>query len=251
DVRVIYSSLDALRIAVENPRKKVVFLAIGFETTAPSTAVAVMNARAQEPGNFYILCGHKTMPPAMKAVIDEGVSLNGYICPGHVSAITGSHIYESLAEKYKVATVVSGFEPADILQSVLMLVRQVNARNFKTEIQYKRAVTRAGNLRAQKIMASVFEETDEIWRGFGIIPSSGLKLNPLFSAFDAEKQFSFCNTDSAEKSACICGEVLKGIKEPEDCSLFGKLCTPGNPQGACMVSSEGSCNAHFKYRPYD
>lgn len=251
DVRVVYSSLDALRVAGENPQKKIVFLAIGFETTAPTTAVSVMNAREQGRNNFFVLCGHKTMPRAMEAVIDGGVSLNGYICPGHVSAVTGSSIFEFLAEKYKVATVVSGFEPTDILQSILMLVRQVNAKKFSTEIQYTRAVKREGNLRAQKFMASVFEEKDDTWRGFGMIPSSGLKLKPEFSGFDAEKQFNFSVSDSTENSACICGEILKGKREPEDCSLFAGLCTPESPQGACMVSSEGSCNAHFKYSVYE
>jgi hydrogenase expression/formation protein HypD len=232
-------------------KKKIVFLAIGFETTAPTTAVSVINSREQGLNNFFILCGHKTMPPAMEAVIDGGVSLNGYICPGHVSAVTGSSIFEFLAEKYQVATVVSGFEPTDILQSILMLVRQVNAKKFSTEIQYIRAVKRDGNLRAQKFMASVFEEKDDTWRGFGMIPSSGLKLKSSFAEFDAENQFRFPVFDSIEKSACICGEILKGKSEPEDCTLFAGSCTPESPQGACMVSSEGSCNAHYKYSVHE
>ncbi len=248
DVRVVYSSLDALRIARDNPEKRVVFLAIGFETTAPATAVAAINSPEQGEGNFYILCGHKTMPAAMRAVIDGGIFLNGYICPGHVSTITGSKIYEPLAEEYKVATVVSGFEPTDILQSILMLVRQVNAKDFKTEIQYTRAVNRDGNIRAMEIMATVFEESDDDWRGFGTIPLSGLKFKPEYAGIDAEKQFSISVPEPEENCSCLCGEILKGRKEPEDCPLFAKICTPENPKGACMVSSEGSCNAHFKYQ---
>jgi hydrogenase expression/formation protein HypD len=248
DIRVVYSSLDALGIANDNPGKRVIFLAIGFETTAPATAAAAINSLERRVNNFYILCGHKTMPAAMKAVIGGGISLNGYICPGHVSAVTGSKIYEPLAEEYKVATVVSGFEPTDILQSVLMLIRQVNAKDFQAEIQYIRAVNKEGNLRALKIIDTVFEESDDDWRGFGIIPSSGLKLRSEYAVIDAEKRFSISVPEPEENSACICGDILRGRKKPEDCTLFAKICTPENPKGACMVSSEGSCNAHFNYR---
>ncbi|MCF8307894.1 MAG: hydrogenase formation protein HypD [Bacteroidales bacterium] len=250
DVRVVYSSLDALAIASQNPEKSVVFLAIGFETTAPATAIAIQKADSQNINNLFFLSAHKIMPPAMKAVIDDGVTLNGYICPGHVSTITGKSIYEDFPEKYKVATVISGFEPTDILQSILMLIRQVNSGDFKTEIQYKRAVKPEGNVRAQQVMDEVFEIKVDRWRGFGTIPASGLKLNNRYSEYDADKKFSIPIPEPEEDNGCICGEILKGRKEPEECRLFATVCTPRNPKGACMVSAEGSCNAHFKYRNY-
>ncbi len=250
DVRVVYSSLDALTIARQNPEKNVIFLAIGFETTAPATAIAVQKCHSQKIRNLFFLSAHKIMPPAMRAVIDDGVTLNGYLCPGHVSAITGSAIYEAFPEEYNVATVISGFEPTDILQSILMLIRQVNSGDFKTEIQYKRAVKPEGNQRARQIMNQVFELRDDQWRGFGTIPQSGLQLKDTYSRLDANRQFNFRIPEPEENNGCICGEVLKGRKEPEDCRLFATVCTPRNPKGACMVSAEGSCNAHFKYRNY-
>lgn len=250
DVRVVYSALDALALAEQNPDKRVVFLAIGFETTAPATAILIKKSAARNITNLYILSAHKIMPPAMKAVIDDGVTLNGYICPGHVSTITGSSIYEPFPKQHNVATVISGFEPTDILQSILMLIRQVNTRDFKTEIQYKRAVNRAGNPKAKQVMDEVFELSDDLWRGFGSIPASGLQLKATYADFDAERQFDLTVPAPHLNGGCICGAILKGKKEPEDCPLFATICTPRNPRGACMVSAEGSCNAHFKYRNY-
>ena len=250
DIRIIYSSMDVLNIAKKNPGKKIVFLAIGFETTAPSTAYAVQQAHTTHIKNLFFLSAHKIMPPAMRAVIDEGVKIHGYICPGHVSAITGSSIYEEFPKKYHVATVISGFEPVDILQSVLMLMQQLNSKEYKTEIQYNRAVKPGGNLKAQKLMDHIFQRKDDPWRGFGIIPDSGLKLKDQYAELDAEKQFDLSIPDYNLPAGCICGEILKGKKQPEDCTLFGSSCTPNAPQGACMVSAEGTCNAHFKYRKY-
>lgn len=250
DVRVVYSPLEALEMAKAEPQKEIVFAAIGFETTAPSTAVTLQRAREEALKNFSVLCAHKLMPPAMHAVIEDGIPVNGYICPGHVSSITGSRIYQVFARRYKVATVVAGFEPTDILQSVLMLLRQVNHRSFRTEIQYKRAVSSNGNVVARDIMNDVFVKSDTRWRGFGILPKSGLRLNKRYEFMDAEKRFNINIPEVKYEKSCICGDILKGRKEPGDCRLFGRTCTPDNPVGACMVSAEGSCNAHFKYRNY-
>ncbi|MCF8331123.1 MAG: hydrogenase formation protein HypD [Bacteroidales bacterium] len=251
DIRIVYSPLEALDIAAKNPKREVVFPAIGFETTAPATAITLQKARKANIRNFSVLSAHKIMPPAMHAVIDDGIKINGYICPGHVSSITGSKIYNVFPEKYHVAAVVAGFEPMDILQSVLMLVRQVNYRNFHTEIQYKRAVTVDGNSIAQDVINDVFEEQDDIWRGFGVLPKSGLKPREKYSNWNAEHRFDFPKYNSVPDTSCICGEILKGKKEPEDCMLFGKSCNPQHPVGACMVSPEGCCNAHFKYQLHE
>ncbi len=248
DVRVIYSSLEALEMAKAEPHKEIVFAAIGFETTAPSTAVTLQRSREEDVKNFSVLCAHKLMPPAMHAVIEHGISVSGYICPGHVSSITGSQIYQIFSRRHKVATVVAGFEPTDILQAILMLVRQVNHRNFRTEIQYKRAVSRHGNLVAKDVMNNVFEKSDTPWRGFGILPQSGLQVNKKYEPMDAEKRFSINISEVKYNESCICGDILKGHKEPRDCRLFAHSCTPDKPVGACMVSAEGSCNAHYKYR---
>lgn len=251
DVRLVYSPLKALDIARDNPSKDILFPAIGFETTAPSTAVTLRNARRENLQNFYVLSAHKLMPPAMHAVIDELTHLNGYICPGHVSAITGSQMYKVFPEKYNVATVIAGFEPTDILQAVLMLVRQVNRQEFSTEIQYKRAVPAEGNLKALKIMEQVFDRRDDHWRGLGLLPKSGLKPASGFSDWDAEENFSLKAHAVDPEEDCICGDILKGLKEPGDCPLFAVRCTPENPRGTCMVSAEGSCQAYFKYQNYE
>lgn len=186
----------------------------------------------------------------MHAVINEGVHLNGYICPGHVSAITGSGIYQDFPANYNVATVISGFEPTDILQSVLMLIRQVNSGHFKTEIQYIRAVQPEGNLKAKEIMYDVFEPADDQWRGFGSLAESGLQPKAEYAAWDARTHFNISTPAKKHHSQCICGEVLQGKKQPEDCPLFANYCTPRNPAGACMVSAEGSCQAHYKFRDH-
>jgi hydrogenase expression/formation protein HypD len=248
EIRIVYSSLEALAIADSEPDKLIVFAGIGFETTAPATAVAVRKAYENNTRNFKVLSAHKIMPPAMEAVIVDGARVDGYLCPGHVSAITGSSIYDIFPEKYKVGTVISGFEPTDILLSVLMLIRQVNSRKFRTKIQYRRAVSIDGNLVAQKVMNEVFEKKDEEWRGLGILPLSGLKLKKQYSEINASKHFVFNSAEAFENPGCICGDILKGLKNPEDCSLFGTVCNPTNPVGACMVSSEGSCNAWLKWK---
>ncbi len=248
DTRIVMSPLEALQIAKDNPNKKVVFLGIGFETTAPGSAVTVNEAYNQNIKNFSLLSSHKIMPPAMEALIDEGVKLNGYIAPGHVSTITGSGIYKTIPEKFNLGVVISGFEPTDILHSIYMLTKQIEEDNYKVEIQYKRAVKPEGNLLAQKSMNETFELRDDWWRGFGIIPQSGLTLNNRYAEFDAEKTIEAEIEPTKSDKGCICGEILKGLKTPKDCKLFENICTPINPVGACMVSSEGSCAAYYKYR---
>ena len=247
DVRIVYSVLDALKIAKENPSKKIIFLGIGFETTSPSSAAGVLNAEREKIDNFYLFSSHKIMPPAMEALIDEGVKIDGYIAPGHVSTITGSGIYNNIAEKFHLACVISGFEPVDLLHSIYMLVKQIEENNFKVEIQYKRVVKPEGNLIAQKMLSDVFELRDEWWRGLGILPNSGYFLRDKYSRFDAEKMIEVEVEPTLEEKGCICGEILKGLKTPSDCKLFAKACTPNNPYGACMVSNEGACNAYYKY----
>jgi hydrogenase expression/formation protein HypD len=247
DIRIIYSTLEAIKLAETNPEKKILFLGIGFETTTPSTAVAVMEAKKKKLTNFLVLSAHKVMPPAMSTLIDQGSKIDGYIGPGHVSTIAGAKIYESLVEKYNLSVVISGFEPVDILQSILMLVKQFEKGEPSVEIQYKRAVSYEGNLKAQKIVNSVFTSYDDTWRGIGIIPESGLKLNSAYEMFDAEKVIPLHIKEKPEPKACLCGNILKGLNVPNDCKLFRIKCTPENPVGACMVSSEGTCAAYFKY----
>jgi hydrogenase expression/formation protein HypD len=247
DVRIVYSSIDALQIARENPSKKVVFLGIGFETTAPGTAVAISNAYKEGLKNFYVHCSHKIMPPAMEALITEGVRIDGYICPGHVSAITGSGIYDFIPDRFKLGCVIAGFEPTDILQSILMLVKQIENNDTKVEIAYKRAVKPEGNLIAKAILTEVFELGDDWWRGFGVIPQSGLKIRQKYAAHNVEGNFDITVPEPAADKGCVCGEILKGLKKPVDCKLFRKVCTPENPIGACMVSNEGACAAFFRY----
>jgi len=246
DIRIVYSVLDALRIAKENPSHNIVFLGIGFETTAPTSAAAIVKASDLNIQNFFLLSSHKVMPPAMEALIDEGVKLDGYIAPGHVSTITGSGIYREIPEKYGLGCVISGFEPADLLQSIYMLIRQCEAGTPRVEIQYKRAVKEEGNVKAQQLLAEVFEPADEWWRGLGILKNSGLKLREKYSRFDAES-ISVEVEETIEPKGCICGEVLKGVKTPKDCKLFGKACDPSRPVGACMVSPEGACHAWYRY----
>ena len=247
DIRIVYSTLDALQIANENPSKKIIFLGIGFETTAPSSAVGILNAASKSLTNFFLFSSHKIMPPAMAALIDEGVTINGYIAPGHVSTITGSHIYEDIPARYGVGCVISGFEPTDILQSIYMLVKQVIENKFSVEIQYKRVVKPEGNIKAQEIMKEVFELRDDWWRGLGTLKSSGLCVNEKFSNFDAEKMIQVNVEETKEETGCICGGILKGLKTPHQCKLFATVCTTSNPVGACMVSHEGACNAYFRF----
>ena len=248
DVRIVYSALDALKIAQENPSKTVAFIGVGFETTAPTIAASVLQAKEQKIENYRVLSLHKLCPPVIKTILDAGeVKLNGLICPGHVSAVTGSNAWEFVARDYGIPCVVAGFEPTDILQCVDMLVTQVENKQSKVEIAYKRGVTPEGNLQAQKIMLQVFEPCPANWRGMGKVPASGLKLRQKFADFDAEVAFDIKPEPAIEPKGCICGEILRGVKTPADCRLFRKICSPENPVGPCMVSSEGSCSAYYLY----
>lgn len=249
DIRPCYSVMEALEIATNTPQKRVVFLGIGFEATSPTVAIAMKNARAKGISNFYILSAHKTMPHAMKALVDgKKLNIDAFICPGHVSAITGMKIYDFLAEKYGIPCVVSGFEPLDMLQSIYMLVKQISEGRADVENQYSRAVTWEGNVIAQKLLNEVFTPCETEWRGIGIIPESGLVPSETYSQFDAEKEIPVdMEAPSGENPACICGDIMLGMKTPADCRLFGKACNPESPIGACMVSSEGSCATYYKY----
>lgn len=247
DVRIVFSALEALRMAESDPLKSVIFPGIGFETTAPGTAVVIKQASGLGLKNFLVLSAHKVMPPAMEVVAGDGADIDGFICPGHVAAITGSDVYRFLPERYGIGCVVSGFEPLDLLQSILMLVKQKNRGKPSVEIQYSRAVTPEGNKKAQKQLYEIFEPCDATWRGFGTIPGSGLKIREPFRSFDAEAGIPLDLKSTAENSSCICGKILRGIKKPSDCRLFRIVCTPDNPVGACMVSAEGTCNTYFRY----
>lgn len=251
DVRIVFSGLEALEIAKTNPRKKIIFLGIGFETTAPGTAVTIKQAEKENINNFFVLSAHKIMPPAMEEIVKGGTNLDGFICPGHVAAITGSSIFDFLPEKYNLGCVVTGFEPTDLLQSVLLLTEQANRNEPKVEIQYNRVVTVNGNIKAQRHLNDVFETCDAYWRGFGIIQSSGLTPGKNFERFNAEINMPVEAGKHDENEMCICGEILRGLKEPGECPLFADICTPENPVGACMVSGEGSCNTWYKYRRQD
>jgi hydrogenase expression/formation protein HypD len=247
DVRIVYSVMDALEMAANKPDRKVIFLGIGFETTAPTTAVAILQAEKQKLLNFYVLSTHKVMPPVMKVLVREGVRIDGYLAPGHVSAITGTGIYRGIAKDAGIPVVVAGFEPVDIVQAILMLVEQVEKSEARVAIQYRRVVKPGGNTVARKAMETVFEPADDDWRGFGTIPGSGLRIRKRFERLDAKKYFGIKTTRAREPKGCICGELLKGLKTPLDCRLFAKACHPENPVGACMVSGEGICAAYYRY----
>lgn len=248
DVRIVYSTLDALQIARENPSKSVIFLGIGFETTAPTVAASVLQAEQEGMRNYYVISLHKLCPPVIKALLDSGeVKVSGLICPGHVSAIVGSRSWEFIARDYGIPCVVSGFEPLDILQCVYMLVLQVEREESKVEIAYRRGVGPEGNQRALELMYRVFEPCSARWRGMGLVPDSGLSLSKAYQRFDAEMAFEFDPGPTFEPKGCICGEVLRAVKTPRDCKLFGTVCTPASPVGPCMVSSEGSCAAYYVY----
>lgn len=248
DIRIVFSAMEALEIARLNPQKRIVFLAIGFETTAPGTAVTIKQAEKDKIDNFYILCAHKIMPPAMEAIVSEGSPINGFICPGHVAAITGSSIFEFLPRKYNVACVVTGFEPADLMLSLLMLIHQVNNRKPEVAIQYKRAVTNMGNRSAKNYMNEVFTFCDTHWRGFGTIKESGLIPAGKYDKYNADNFMSYIPDYCEEDKNCICPQILRGLKQPAECPLFAKTCVPENPVGACMVSPEGACNTWYKYK---
>jgi hydrogenase expression/formation protein HypD len=248
DIRIVLSSLEALETAKTNSAMMVIFLGIGFETTAPGTAVTIKIAQKENIKNFFILSAHKVMPPAMEAIVKDGVKLNGFICPGHVAAVTGSKIFKFIPEKHKLGCVVAGFEPVDILLSILMLIRQVNNNSAKLEIQYTRTVTEDGNTLAVRFLSDVFEPADVRWRGFGVIPSSGLILRDEFEKFNIEEKLPLNISLKEDNEFCICGDILRGLKNPNDCSLFADICFPENPLGACMVSNEGTCSTWYKYR---
>jgi hydrogenase expression/formation protein HypD len=251
DIRIVYSTLEALEIAKLNKDKKVIFLGIGFETTAPGTAVAIQIAYNENISNIYLLSAHKIMPPVMEALLNDEVKIDGFICPGHVSTITGSEIYNFIPDKYKIGCVVTGFEPTDLMQSIYMLAKQINSNDKKVEIQYKIAVKTPGNTKAQDKMNEVFETQNDHWRGIGEIANSGLKLKEKYRSFDAEQAFNLRVESVKENPNCICGDILRGFKNPNNCKLFMKVCSPENPIGACMVSSEGACHAYYKYNKYE
>ncbi|OGN99724.1 MAG: hydrogenase formation protein HypD [Chloroflexi bacterium RBG_13_52_12] len=248
DVRIVYSTQDALSIARNNPAKSIVFVGIGFETTAPTVAASILQAEQEKTKNYFVLSLHKVCPPIMKAILDLGeVRLNGIICPGHVSAVIGSRPYQFIADDYHIACAVSGFEPVDILLAVDRLVEQIESDQPKVEIAYRRGVKEEGNLPALRLMDTVFETGDADWRGIGVVPGSGLNIRKKYERFDAEKNFEIKPGPSREPKGCICGAVLRGVSTPNDCKLFRAACTPERPVGPCMVSSEGSCATYYQY----
>jgi hydrogenase expression/formation protein HypD len=247
-IKIVYSPLDAVALAEKNPHSDVVFLGVGFETTTPTVAGTILTAARKGLNNFFVLCSHKTMPGPMAALAgDPELQVDGYLCPAHVSAIIGAQAYQPLVDAYKVPCVVTGFEPLDVLQGVLMLAKQVVAGKAKVETQYRRVVKPAGNLKAQALLSQVFAPCDARWRGIGDIPESGLQLRPEYARFDAATQLPVAVEEPIEHEGCLCGEILKGKVRPGDCPLFKTVCTPEDPVGACMVSGEGTCAAEYKY----
>jgi len=249
DVRVVYSAADALDLAERNRERRVVFLGVGFETTAPGTAWTLREAHRRGVANFGVLCAHKTMPQAMAALAAGGeLGIDGFLCPGHVSTVIGSRPYEFLARDYGVPCVIAGFEPTDVLEGILMLLRQQVEGRAEVEIQYSRSVRPEGNPAALRILDEVFEPCDAEWRGLGVIPGSGLRIRNEFSEHDAEVWFADLPLPERRRhSGCICGDVLRGVRTPADCPLFARTCTPASPVGACMVSSEGTCSAWYRF----
>lgn len=248
DIRIVYSPLDAVTLARNNPGRRVIFLGIGFETTAPTIAASILEAARLGLKNFCVLASHKTMPVPMEILTcDPDLNLKGYLCPAHVSTVIGGNVYKPLAENHHIPCVVTGFEPADVMQGIEMLLTQILRRESRVEIQYSRAVSWEGNKKAQAILSRIFEPCDAAWRGLGILPGSGLAIRPEFAEYNAEQMLSLNVPDVVENPACLCGEVLKGKLTPFDCPLFATLCTPESPVGACMVSSEGTCAAAYKY----
>ena len=248
DVRIVYSPLDAVKLAQKNPDRQVVFFAVGFETTAPSNAMAVWQARQLGLQNFSILCSHVLVPPAMEAILGApGNRVQGFLAAGHVCTVMGYWEYEPIAAKYHVPIVVTGFEPLDLVQGIYMALKALEEGRIGVENQYARAVTREGNVPAQKLVQQVFQVTDRKWRGIGNIPRGGYRLRDEFAAFDAELRFDVAAIAAQESPLCIAGEILRGLKKPHDCSAFGKQCTPEHPLGAPMVSAEGACAAYYQY----
>lgn len=248
NIRVVYSPMDALKLASENKDRRVVFFATGFETTSPSVAGTLLEAERMGVDNFYIYSAHKLVPPALKALLSsDEVRVDGFILPGHVSTIIGSKPYEFIASDYRKPSVITGFEAGDILQGIMMLLEQIASGRADVEIQYKSVVREEGNQKAVSLLNIYFEPCDAYWRGIGMIPQSGIRLRERFNRWDVRQVFDIAVPDSQEPTSCICGSVLRGVKIPTDCPLFGKACIPEHPVGACMVSTEGSCAAYYKY----
>jgi hydrogenase expression/formation protein HypD len=248
DIRVVYSTFDALEIAQKNPHKNVVFLGVGFETTAPTIAAAILQAARLKVDNFSVISAHKLVPPALETLMSlDGVQLDGFILPGHVSVIIGLDAYRPFFDKYRIPCVVAGFEPADILQAIYMLAKMIENGSPDLQNAYPRAVTDGGNPKARQILQDIFEPADACWRGIGVIPESGLRIRDDFAAHDAEMQFDLQIPEPKIPGGCVCGEILTGKKSPPDCKLFRSVCTPVDPVGPCLVSTEGTCAAYYKY----
>lgn len=248
DIRIVFSPMESLKYARENSGKKVIFLAVGFETTIPSVATLVEDAAKEGVNNVFILSAHKIIPPAMRALLESGeCKIHGFICPGHVSTIIGADAYNFIPLEYKIPCVISGFEPIDILISIDILLRRIRDGESRVDNEYTRAVDRSGNRIAQMKIVNVFDVVDVPWRGIGIIPKSGLRLKKRFERFDAEKVFGLETFSDSSPKGCLCGNVIKGVNIPADCKFFARQCTPLKPLGPCMVSSEGSCAAYYKY----
>jgi hydrogenase expression/formation protein HypD len=249
DVRMVYSALDAVHLAEHHADKTVVFLGVGFETTAPTVAAAVLAAEKLGLTNFCVASAHKTVPPALTALMNHPqVHIDGFLLPGHVSVIIGTRAYRSFFEQYAIPGVIAGFEPLDVLQGILKLAEQIEKGAAALENAYGRAVGECGNTRAQAVMAQVFEPVDARWRGLGVIPASGLAIRPAYERFDATRRFKIAVVEMPAPKGCACGEILTGCKTPMQCALFAKRCTPMDPVGPCMVSSEGTCAAYYRYR---
>jgi hydrogenase expression/formation protein HypD len=248
DVRVVYSAMDAVALARQEPGRQVIFLGVGFETTAPTIAAAILVAQQTAVDNFTVYSAHKTVPAALRALMDNPqVKIDGFLLPGHVSVIIGVDAYRPFFERYGTPGVVAGFEPVDILRGVLELVTMIETGAPELGNAYPRAVTNQGNLQAREVMAQVFEPCDASWRGLGMIPGSGLVIRPALAAFDAMRRFGLTVSDTPEPKGCACGDILSGTRTPPECALFRKVCSPMNPVGPCMVSSEGTCAAYYRY----
>ena len=255
DVRMVYSTQDALGIARKHPEREVVFFAIGFETTTPPTAIAIKQAHAEELPNFSVFCNHVLTPAAIQNILESPdvrdigtISIDGFLGPSHVSSVIGSRPYEFFAEEFGKPVVIAGFEPLDVMQSTLMLIRQINEGRHEVENEYTRVVTREGNVKAQRLVAEVFEMRRSFeWRGLGQVPYSALRIKSAFDRLDAERRFDIPSVSARDVKGCECPAILRGAKRPSDCKLFGRVCTPDNPMGSCMVSSEGACAAYWSY----
>jgi hydrogenase expression/formation protein HypD len=255
DIRMVYSAHDALKLAEQHPDREVVFFAIGFETTTPPTALVLRDAQARQVGNFSVLCCHVLTPSAITHILESAevrtlgtVPIDGFVGPAHVSIVIGSEPYEHFAQEYRKPVVITGFEPLDVMQGILMLVRQINQGRAEVENEFSRAVTREGNLAAQNLVSQIFELRESFeWRGLGEVPYSALKIRPAYAAWDAEVKFDLTYQSVPDHKQCECGAILRGVKRPQDCKLFGTVCTPESPMGSCMVSNEGACAAHYSY----